>query len=71
MVGLRFETVRDLYEAFQTAENDVGMPASDQPSLAFLQSLIAQGGGTRPSRSAPTCCRDVKRYGGAANACGD
>jgi hypothetical protein len=43
MASLRFATVRDLYDAFPTAKDDVGMPASDEPSLAFLQSLVAQG----------------------------
>jgi hypothetical protein len=38
---LRFATVRDLYEAFETARDDIGVEASDEPSLAFLQSLAA------------------------------
>jgi hypothetical protein len=41
MALLRFPTVRDLYDAFPTAENDVGAPANDEDSLAFLRSLMA------------------------------
>jgi len=42
MPSLRFATVRDLYEAFQTAEEDIGAPASDQESLAYLKSLVVK-----------------------------
>jgi hypothetical protein len=42
MPDLRFATVRDLYEAFPTAEEDVGLPPSDEASLPFLQSLVKQ-----------------------------
>jgi len=41
MALLRFPTVRDLYDAFPTAADDVGTPASDEESLAFLRSLMA------------------------------
>jgi hypothetical protein len=43
MASLRFTTVRDLYDAFPTAADDVGVPPSDEHSLAFLQSLVAKG----------------------------
>jgi hypothetical protein len=39
---LRFTTVRDVYEAFATAQDDVGKPASDQPTVAFLQDALAR-----------------------------
>jgi hypothetical protein len=42
MALLRFPTVRDVYDAFPAAADDVGMPASDEKSLAFLESLIAR-----------------------------
>ncbi|HXW72968.1 MAG TPA: hypothetical protein VEK34_16355 [Methylocella sp.] len=35
----RFPTVRDLYDAFPTAADDVGIPASDEGCMAFLRSL--------------------------------
>jgi hypothetical protein len=38
---LRFATARDLYEAFPTARDDVGVDASDEPSLAFLELLAS------------------------------
>ena len=41
MAGPRFPTVRDLYEAFPTAQDDIGMAVNDEPSLAFLKSLAA------------------------------
>lgn len=37
MSKVRFATVRDLYDAFPSAANDVGKPASETPSLAFLE----------------------------------
>ena len=43
MNSLRFATARDLYDTFPTAKVDVGTPASDEDSLAFLQSLVAAG----------------------------
>ena len=43
MPGPRFVTVRDLYEAFPAARQDVGREPSDEPSLAFLNGLVANG----------------------------
>jgi hypothetical protein len=40
MASLRFATVRDLYEAFPTAQEDVGAEPSDEPSLTFVKSLV-------------------------------
>ena len=42
MALLRFPRVRDLYDAFPAALDDVGIPASDEPCLAFLRSLITR-----------------------------
>jgi hypothetical protein len=42
MALLRFPTVRDLYAAFPTAQGDVGIPASDEPCVALLRSLMTQ-----------------------------
>jgi hypothetical protein len=42
MALLRFPRVRDLYDAFPTALDDVGIPASDEPCLALLRSLITR-----------------------------
>jgi hypothetical protein len=42
MASLRFLTVRDLYEAFPIAQDDVGATPSDEPSLDFLRSLVAK-----------------------------
>jgi hypothetical protein len=42
MAAIRFMTVRDLYEAFPIAQDDVGAPPSDEPSLDFLRSLVAK-----------------------------
>jgi hypothetical protein len=39
---LRFATVQDLYESFPTAADDIKLPASNEPSLAFVQNLIAK-----------------------------
>lgn len=39
MNDVRFTTVRDLYDAFETAEEDVGQPACDIHSLEFLRTL--------------------------------
>ena len=44
MPGLRFATVRDLYEAFPAARQDVGVEPSDEPSAAFLNRLVVAGG---------------------------
>lgn len=43
MPRLRFETAEDLYEAYPTARNDVGVPATAQPSLKFVGGLAAAG----------------------------
>jgi hypothetical protein len=40
MALLRFPTVRDLYDAYPTAADDVGAPVSDEESLVFLRSLM-------------------------------
>jgi hypothetical protein len=37
---LRFNAVRDLYDAFGTAAADVGAPASDEPSVSFVEAAI-------------------------------
>ena len=42
MASLRFLTVRDLYEAFPIAQDDVGAAPSDDPSLDFLRSLVTK-----------------------------
>jgi hypothetical protein len=43
MPSIRFVTVRDLYEAFATAQEDVGAePSGDEPALDFLRSLVAK-----------------------------
>jgi hypothetical protein len=42
MPGLRFQTVRDLYGAFPTAESDVGVPSSNEDSLVFLRKRIGE-----------------------------
>lgn len=41
MATLRFATVRDLYEAFPVAQDDVGSEPSDTPALDFLRELVA------------------------------
>jgi hypothetical protein len=43
MPRLRFETVRDLLEAFPIAERLIGIEPNDEPSLRFLQALVARG----------------------------
>jgi hypothetical protein len=42
MRTLRFSTAKDLYDAFATAEDDVGRPAADVPSLEHLRMLGAE-----------------------------
>jgi Family of unknown function (DUF6931) len=42
MSSIRFATVRDLYEVFPTAEDDVKIPPSDESSLTFLKTLVSQ-----------------------------
>lgn len=39
MPRLRFETARDLFEAFPGAADELGIEPADEPSLAFLKSL--------------------------------
>jgi hypothetical protein len=39
MASLRFATLRDLYEAFSTAQDDIEQEPNDHPVLAFLQQL--------------------------------
>jgi hypothetical protein len=41
MPRLRFETVRDLLEAFPSAEHVIEIEPSDEPSLPFLEQLAA------------------------------
>jgi hypothetical protein len=41
MSTVRFNTVQDLYDAYETAEADVGKPPSDTGSLDFLRALGA------------------------------
>jgi hypothetical protein len=43
MPRLRFETVRDLLEAFPLAERLIDIEPNDEPSLQFLQALVARG----------------------------
>jgi hypothetical protein len=43
MARLRFTTARDLFEAFPTAEADLHMEPTDEPSLAFLDGLVSAG----------------------------
>jgi hypothetical protein len=40
--SVRFATVNDLYETFPTAIEDVGTPPAEEPSLAFLQTLVEE-----------------------------
>ena len=43
MTRLRFETVRDVLEAFPVAERLIDVEPNDEPSLRFLQGLAAGG----------------------------
>jgi hypothetical protein len=40
---LRFETARDVFEAFQGAEHELNLEPTDDPSLDFLASLTSSG----------------------------
>ena len=40
MAKTRFLTARDLYEAFPVAQDDIGLEASDEGAIPFLQELI-------------------------------
>lgn len=42
MSSIRFATVRDLYEAFPTAQEDVELPPNDESSLDFLNALVSK-----------------------------
>jgi hypothetical protein len=42
MATIRFATVRDLYEAFPIAQDDVGAEPSDEPALDFLRALVEE-----------------------------
>jgi hypothetical protein len=41
MSRLRFATARGVYEAFPTAQDDVGLPPTDDPPMVFLADLAA------------------------------
>jgi hypothetical protein len=43
MAQLRFTTARDLFEAFETAREDIRVEPADVPSLEFLNSLVKAG----------------------------
>jgi hypothetical protein len=43
MAHLRFTTARDLFEAFETAREDIPVEPSDTPSLQFVNALVAAG----------------------------
>src|SRR5882757_7230841 len=43
MARLRFETVRDVFDAFPIAEHELNLEPNDEPSLQFLQALVSRG----------------------------
>jgi hypothetical protein len=43
MTDLRFTTARDLFEAFETASQDIPVAPTDAPSLQFVNALVAAG----------------------------
>jgi hypothetical protein len=43
MARLRFETVRDVFEAFPIAEHELQIEPNDEPSLQFLEALVSRG----------------------------
>jgi hypothetical protein len=43
MARLRFETVRDVFEAFPIAEHELQVEPNDEPSLQFLEALVSRG----------------------------
>jgi hypothetical protein len=43
MARLRFETVRDVFEAFPIAEHELSIEPNDDPSLQFLETLVSSG----------------------------
>ena len=42
MARLRFETVRDVFDAFPIAQHELGLEPNDEPSLQFLQALVSR-----------------------------
>lgn len=78
MAHLRFTTARDLFEAFETAGDDIASPPSDAPSLDYLRSLMAAGDYQNavgfcayllPRREAVWwACQSVRALGGLRNA---
>jgi hypothetical protein len=43
MARLRFETVRDVFEAFPIAEHELQIEPNDEPSMQFLEALVSRG----------------------------
>lgn len=43
MAQLRFITARDLFDAFETAPEDIQVEPTDAPSLQFVNALVAAG----------------------------
>jgi hypothetical protein len=42
MARLRFETVRDVFDAFPIAQHELSLEPNDEPSLQFLEALISR-----------------------------
>ncbi|MDR3374782.1 MAG: hypothetical protein P4L98_13730 [Ancalomicrobiaceae bacterium] len=42
MDRIRFASVRDVYDSFRTAADDIGLPPTDEAPLDFLKRLIAE-----------------------------
>jgi hypothetical protein len=42
MARLRFETVRDVFDAFPIAQHELSLEPNDEPSLQFLQALVSR-----------------------------
>jgi len=42
MARLRFETVRDVFEAFPIAQHELNLEPNDEPSLQFLEALVSR-----------------------------
>jgi hypothetical protein len=40
MTYIRFQTVKDLFDAFPTARNDIAVEGSEEPSLSFLSRML-------------------------------
>lgn len=66
MNQVRFNTARDLYDAFETAEDDVGRPASFSLSLDFLRGLQREGDW---SAAISFCCYLLPRRAAVAWGC--